>query len=136
MNPSRLMAASLAVVLICSSCSFGFIEISKPKDKNYVLFRDLVEGNSSATEESGLEVYVLIWPIQKNGPWQVNPAATFYDGSWRFKASFGNEMDKGTTYKVIAIIGDKTLGDTRTLNDIQDVSESNKSQSIEVLRSP
>lgn len=140
-NKSKLIGITLISILICCVCGSGYIEITNLKQKEVVSWRQLVEGNSSATKDSGLNVYVLIWPIDADGPWYVQPsAAVFYDGSWRIKAYFGRDPgqypeDSGTTYKITAIATNKTFESGKKFDKLPIELPSNKSQEIIVIRS-
>jgi hypothetical protein len=83
----------------------------------------MVEGNSSATKDSGLHAYVLSWPNDSNGPWWVQPTTTFPDGSWQSYAYFGRDPalypgDSGTTDRVVAIITTQELKGGQTFTDL------------------
>ncbi len=148
----KLTTTSFAVLIIFSFCSCGLelnenkkttlmnknVEITNLKDKDYVLWRDLVEGNSSATEESGLKAYVLVWPIEGSGPWYVQTTTTFPDGSFRSKAFFGGDPaqypdDIGTTYRIVAIITNETL-ESGKFENLTEIPESNRSKEVIVIR--
>ncbi|RJE46810.1 hypothetical protein A7K50_12355 [Dehalobacter sp. MCB1] len=77
----------------------------------------MVEGISSAVEGSGLNVYVLIWPIEADGPWWVQETNIKSDGSWESQAYFGRVgvIDKGKNFKIIAIITKQELNKGETL---------------------
>ena len=88
----------------------SFVVISEPEEKDEVSWRYMVEGSSSATEDSGLSVYVLIWTVEAEEAWRVQPTTTFSDGSWQSYAYFGREdMDIGVTFRVVAILTTQNL---------------------------
>ena len=102
-----------------------FVDITKPKDKDKVSWRYTVEGSSSATKDSGESVYVLIWPVESDGPWWVQPTTTFSDGSWQSYAYFGRDPrvypeDIGTSYRVVAIITKQELRGGQTFRELPD----------------
>lgn len=137
MNKLKLIVIFLIGLLVFSYCSLAYVEITNPKNKDYVLWRSLVEGNSTAISESGSNAYVLIWPIEAEGPWYVQPTTTFPDGSFRSKAYFGRDPsvypeDIGTSYKVITIITNETL--KGTMVNLPLVTSSNKSKEVVVIR--
>ena len=145
MNVSRSIITVLAVGLICVLCSAGqqsgteSVEITDPKSGDNVSWQFIVEGNSSATADSGLKVYVLIWPIEANGPWWVQPTTTYSDGSWESNAYFGRDPSKffediGTTYRIAAIMINGTLKEGETLRELPDVPKSARSEKITVKR--
>jgi hypothetical protein len=138
MNGSRLIGTVLAVTMICCSCSLGYVEITNPKDRDYVDFRSIVEGNSSAISGSGLNAYVLIWPIDGRGPWYVQQTTTFSRGDFYTKAYFGGDPAKypediGTTYRIVAILTNETL-DSGKLEAFPTVPSSQKSNEVIVIR--
>jgi hypothetical protein len=104
----------------------SFVEINKPEENDDVSWRFMVEGNSSAIEDSGLSVYVLICTLEAEGPWQVQPTTTFSDGSWQSYAYFGREgTDIGITCRVVAIITTQKLTAGQTFIKLPDsVAES------------
>ncbi len=110
--------------------STPFVDITKPKDKDKVSWRYLVEGSSSAIKDSGLSAYVLTWPIESDGPWWAQPTTTFSDGSWQSYAYFGRDPklypgDIGTTYRVVAIITTQKLSGGQTFRELpEDVARS------------
>ena len=136
MKPKLFLALMMALVLFFAgtSSSQQFIEIDKPQDGGEVSWMYTVEGNSSATEVSGLNVYVLVWPNEAFGPWWVQETKTYSDGSWESHAYFGRgpEEDVGTTYGVIAIVTDEELRPGQTFTEIPDCVV--KSNSIKVTR--
>jgi hypothetical protein len=153
MTKSRLIGAFLAVGLICTICSVGqsdnggnqtskalqFVEMTTPKEKDDVSWRTWVKGNSSATKDSGLSVWVLIWPIDAEGPWWIEPTTTFSDGSWQSYAYFGRDPqryseDIGGAYRVVAIITNETLKSGETLQELPDLPLSSISQEAIVTR--
>jgi hypothetical protein len=149
MNGLRLIKTVLAVAMICCSCSHGgvesstlkdkdFIDISNPRDKDFVDFRSIVEGKSSARDGSGLNAYVLIWPIEGNGPWYVQKTTTFNNGDFYSRAYFGGDPSKypediGSTYRIVAILTDKTL-DQGKLEVLPIVPSSHESNEVTVIR--
>ena len=145
MNNSRLMMAALIIGLLCIFCSMGqslekqFVEITKPKSGDNVTWRFTVEGNSSATANSGFKIYVLIWPMEANGSWWVQQTQTFPDGTWESDAYFGRDpkvypIDIGTTYKVEAIMTKDALSANETFRELPNLSKSYRSESIIVKR--
>lgn len=115
----------------------SFVDITKPKEKGGVAWRHMVEGSSSATKDSGLGVYVLIWPIEADGPWWVQPTTIFSDGSWQSYAYFGRDPklypeDIGTTYRVVAITTTQKLSGGQTFRELPDSVA--KSKEIIVIR--
>ena len=104
----------------------SFVEINKPEENDDVSWRFMVEGSSSATEDSGLSVYVHICTLEAEGPWQVQPTTTFSDGSWQSYAYFGREgTDIGITCRVVAIITTQKLTAGQTFIKLPDsVAES------------
>lgn len=113
-----------------------FVIINKPKDRDTVPWRYMVEGSSSAIQNSGLNLYILVWNIESNGPWWVQPVSTFSDGSFQSNAYFGRDPkifpdDKGSSYKLIAIITKQILKE-QTFNKLPDHAA--KSKEITVTR--
>jgi len=99
------------------------ISITAPKDGDNVSWRYMVEGFSSATEDSGLSVYVLIWPLDAGGPWYAQPTTTFSDGSWQSNAYFGRNPDQhpediGSDYRVAAILTTQKLSTGQSFEKI------------------
>ncbi|KKL69869.1 hypothetical protein LCGC14_2110580 [marine sediment metagenome] len=108
------------------------VYITKPKDKDKVSWREKVEGSSSATEDSGFSAYVLIWPIEVDGPWWVQFTTTYSDGFWQSYAYFGRDPslypeDIGTNYKVVMIITKHELRGGQTFTELPEyVGKSNE----------
>jgi hypothetical protein len=98
----------------------GFVSIIKPKTGDSVFLRSMVEGKSSAVTDTGLRACVLVWPIEANGPWWVQPTKTKSDGNWESHAYFGREgsIDVGKTFKIIAILVTEELVDGSTLPEL------------------
>jgi hypothetical protein len=90
------------------------VNILKPAEKDAVSWREWVNGTSSASEGSGLNATVLIWPMASNGPWWVQTTTTYSDGSWDSHAYIGRDSkiypdDIGGAYKIIAILTEQRL---------------------------
>lgn len=127
---------------ICTQCAIavGFVQITNLYDGDYVSWRDTVEGNSSAIQGSGLNVYALIWPLEADGPWWVQPTKTYSDGYWYANAYFGRDTrlypeDVRTHYKVVAIMTEEDLRGGQTFKDLPIKLRSEKSNEIIVTRS-
>ncbi|VVB66807.1 Uncharacterised protein [uncultured archaeon] len=85
------------------------IRIDNPKNYTHVPLNYDVEGISIATEFTGLKAYVLIWPIEANGPWWVQETDTYPNGRWISRAFFGQEEDTGKSFKIVAIMTEEEL---------------------------
>jgi hypothetical protein len=145
MNNSRLIVSVLVIGLLCAICSSGqptgakLVNITNLKSGDNVTWRATVEGNSSAPAYPGFKVHVLIWPIDADGPWWVQPTQTFSDGTWESFAFFGrdprlNPEDIGTHYRVVAILTNQTLDGIRVLNELPIASRFARSEIIIVKR--
>lgn len=100
-----LVKAILSVILISSLGGQGSIEITRPLDE-YVDYRTTIEGTSSAIVDSGIHVYILVWPYDGAGPCKVYEAETRYDGEWQIDVTLGDES--GKRYRIIAIATQKS----------------------------
>jgi hypothetical protein len=141
MDKLDCVAAFIAIWFIFTSSSMGIpqVEILKPHDGDEVTWLYTVEGNSQATNSSGLSAYVLIWPIKANGPWWVQQTKTYSDGTWESHAYFGRDpaaypLDIGTTYQVTVIVTRNKLKAGETFNDLPIESLSERSNIISVKR--
>jgi hypothetical protein len=109
---NKMMLFVVVIGLISGLC-FGAgnvsVNITNPKDESPVFQTSMVDGTSSAT--SGMKVYVLVWPLEADGPWWVQSTQTKSDGSWESNAYFGRvgSIDDGKTFKIIAIVTDQEL---------------------------
>jgi hypothetical protein len=144
MTDCRWGAALLFIGLIGVLCNVGqsdnggnqtskasqFVEMTTPKEKDDVSWRTWVTGNSSATKDSGLSVWVLNYLIEDEGPWMVQPTTTFSNGSWQSYAEF---RDPGT-YRIVAIIIPGALKSGETLQELPDLPLSSISQEAIVTR--
>lgn len=114
-----------------------FVNISSPKNKDEVLERCVVEGSSSATKDSGLHVYVLIWSIEGSDGWWVQPTTTCSDGRWRSNAYIGSDhtsypKDIRYTYRIVAII---TMQELKSREKFAELPDSvTQSREIIVIR--
>jgi hypothetical protein len=146
MDIVRIMIVAFGLGLLLST-TYGseqiagtqFINITNPHNGDNVTWRQAVEGYSSATSNSGLKAYLLIWPIEANGPWWVEPTQTYPDGTWESYAYFGrdprvNPEDIETTYRVEAIMTKEDLNPGATLVELPNVPKSARSESILVQR--
>lgn len=111
----------VAIGLISVSCvayENAYMNIINPKDGSLVFQRSMVDGNSSVI--AGMKVYVLVWPLEANGPWWVQSTKTKPDGNWESNAYFGREgsIDVGKPFKIIAILTDQELKAGDTFNDL------------------
>jgi len=127
-------------ILICSFSSVASVDIVN-LENGLVAWRHVIEGTSSATRDSGLIVYLLIWPNETNGPWYNHPTATFTDGDWRINAEFGMDpdnslIDVGHTYQIVVMMANRSLMDVKTFpaSVIRDIPQINKSREITVTR--
>lgn len=111
-----------------------FVDIGKPQDNGEVSWMYTLQGNSSATVNSGLKVYVLVWPNEAFGPWWVQETETVSNGSWRSYAYFGRGRDEdiGTAYTVIAVATDEELRAGQRFTDLP--PHVGRSDQIEVTR--
>lgn len=141
LNKSKLVVAFLIVILTCSfcglvTCTNKNVGIESPKDKDIVSARNAVWGN--CTNCSELHPYIIIWPIESEGPWYIQKTTLFPDNSFYSNAFFGGDPkyypeDIGTTYKIVAIIINQTLRDGR-LDKFPEVPESDESDPVIVIR--
>lgn len=141
MNKLSLTVIFFVFVLVFTICSAGLVEITKPEQKQKVSWRYTVEGNSSAENNSGLEIHVLIWPLAADGPWYVQPTYTQDDGVWFSTAYFGRDPkqfpeDIGGIFRIVAIMTNKTIKLEPTLKELPDLPQSSISQKVVVIRSP
>lgn len=86
------------------------ITILSPQEKSEVPWHYQLEGKvPEVILGSGLNVYVLVYPIESNGPWWVQPPVGLHpDGSWEAYAYFGRDplkypQDVGDQFYVITI---------------------------------
>lgn len=92
----------------------------------------MVDGSSSATNGSGLYVYVLIWSIEGSDGWWIQPTTTFPNGSWQSHVYVGEdpELDSENsrrTYVIVAIITPQELKGNQKFVDIPSyVAKSNE----------
>jgi hypothetical protein len=146
MNIARIIIIAFALGLLsfpiyssAQTSGTQFINITNPQDGDNVSWRQAVAGYSTATANSGLKAYLLIWPVESNGPWWVQPTQTFPDGTWESYAYFGrnpsvNPEDIGTTYKVEAIMTKEVLNSGATFMELPNVPKSARTESIIVKR--
>jgi len=108
-----------------------FVNITSPKNRDEVSWKQIVDGSSSATNGSGLHVSVLIWSM-KGGAWWTQSTTTREDGSWQSDAQFGNDPESDPensrcTYRIVAIITPQELEGNQEFADIpSNVARSNK----------
>ncbi|MCJ7514739.1 MAG: hypothetical protein MUO89_02050 [Dehalococcoidia bacterium] len=88
------------------------MSIISPENGFDVTWHHVVEGTISQPEiidDPGLNVYVLVCPIEAGGLWWVEPTVVFHsNGQWEVNAYFGREptqypKDVGTSFYVVAI---------------------------------
>ncbi|MBL7117161.1 MAG: hypothetical protein ISS94_00020 [Candidatus Syntrophoarchaeum sp.] len=90
--------------------SITTITITSPTEGDEVSWRYNVEGSSTGVYGSELNVYVLIYPLESNGPWWVQPPVILHpDGNWEASCYFGRDPseypeDIGDYFKVCAIV--------------------------------
>jgi hypothetical protein len=86
------------------------IEITNLKNGSSVSPNFNVMGTSRAGR-SGMNAYLLIWPIETSGPWWVQETVVSSNGNWDSNAFFGRSgnEDNGKCFKVMAIITRENL---------------------------
>ena len=146
MNITGSIAIVLSIGLLSLTISSSgqtagvqFINITNLHTGDNVSWQQSIEGDSSAVANSGLNVYLLIWPIEAYGPWWVQQTQTFPDGTWQSNANFGRNPkmfpeDIGTTYKVEAVMTNEVLKPGMTLAELPSVPKSDRSEIITVKR--
>jgi len=119
MKKMLLLVVAIGLITgLCVGTGNEFVNIIHPKDGSLVFQSSMVDGNSSA--KSGMNVNVLVWPIEVHGPWWVQSTKTKPDGSWESNANFGGvgSIDNGKTFKIIAILTDQELRVGSTFTDL------------------
>jgi len=92
------------------------VAIVSPKDEFEVPWRHTIQGMAQEEITSlGLNVYILIYPVESDGPWWVQPPVVVTpEGYWQADAYFGRDPaaypeDIGDFFYVIAIATGLTL---------------------------
>ncbi len=134
----------LILVIFVSIGTYGFlrlvippnITVNDPQGGDVVPWKHSVKGSSSWEvfasriwpEGLGLHlhVYVLIFPVESNGPWWVqDPAIVRPNGDWEVYAYFGRDPaeypdDIGDPFRVCAIITKDKLQPEQSFQDFPD----------------
>ncbi len=119
MNKSRFMFIFIEIGLICACCSYGqpeTIRINLPLNGAPVQQICDINGTSSATSDTGMRAYVLIWSHVSSGPWIVQYTNTSNNGSWSSPARF----DRVGYFFVDAIITRQVLMPYETFPTLPD----------------
>jgi len=115
------------------------IMVAFPKDKSEVPWRCKLQGTSQeVVPSSGLNVYLLVYPIESNGHWWVQPPVTLQpSGYWEADAYFGRDPtqypeDAGDLFYVIVIATQLRLEPGQQWYSLPDYSY--RSNAIQVRR--
>ena len=113
-----------------------FVNITSPKNRDEVSWKQMIDGSSSAINGSGLHASVLIWSMKGKDGWWTQPTKTFEDGSWQSNAQFGSDPESdpqnSTSYRIVAIITPQELEGDQKFKHIP--SNAAKSNEITVTR--
>ena len=109
MNATKLARAIFAVILVCSLGSQGNVLITSPVDRAIINSQfdsqTIIEGTSSAEDDSGIHVYILVWQEEEISSCQIYEADTDYEGGWKMSFTFGEDSPFSSEgrYRVMAI---------------------------------